>query len=249
MRYLEEWWNLDINEALLYDLYHVNSENFIECTSVQIYETRDKKRVNDENDKMFKLLEFKIKEDSEFEQILHKRRSAKSFNNLNRIDNKETLSRFCGLAFGQSIYDKRYRTYPSGGALYPVNIYLAFNNEICDLFEFENNSVFKYNNNNYFIPISKEGWKEISRIIIGNNIKNCQLAIILTTNFNKNDKKYKKIAYRLIQQEAGHIAQNIMLTGEYLGFKTIPLGGYYESVARNIVKDKESKVLYVILLG
>lgn len=246
---METWWNLDINEELLYDLYHVNSENFIECTSVQIYEAKDKQKVNYERDKVFKLSEFKIKQDSEFEQILHKRRSAKSFNNKIRIDEKEILSRFCGLAFGQSIYNDLYRTYPSGGALYPVNIYLAFNNKICDMSNFENNSVFKYNHKNNLVPISKDGWEEISKMIIGNDIKNCQLAIILSTKFNQNYKKYKKIAYRLIQQEAGHIAQNILLTSEYLGFNTIPLGGYYESFARKIVKDKDSKILYVILLG
>ena len=64
-------------------------------------------------------------------------------------------------------------------------------------------------------------------------------------------KKYHSLTYRLMQNEAGHIGQNIMLTAAALGLNSVPLGGFFEDRINSLIGIKETnkQTLYVFAIG
>ena len=92
-------------------------------------------------------------------------------------------------------------------------------------------------------------WNEISKAFIQKYLANtAQFAIALSCDMSGISGKYTDISYKLVQQEAGHIGQNIQLVANYLGLESVPLGGFYDIELSKILGDNQT-TLYAFLLG
>lgn len=177
-----------------------------------------------------------IKERKSFDiQLVHNFRITKSM-----------ISDFCNLSFnGLSDY---HRSYPSGGNLYEVNIFLAFDEKV---FSFYNRNIcFLDHKSDSLWFIKSDNWlKNISRVFIQKDLfKNSKFAIFLSVNLDRIFKKYTDIGYKLVQQETGYIGQNIQLVSTAMGMQSIALQGYYDKIANSIIGNNQS-VLSAFLIG
>lgn len=142
------------------------------------------------------------------------------------------------------------RPVPSGGGLYPLEIYCVVN-KINDLPQ----GVYHY----AVYPPSLEQIYPLSfsKLYIGQLFMNqpyvaeSSAVLIATSFFQRNMRKYGDRGYRYILFEAGHLFQNINLTAAALGLGTLNLGGFFDDEVANLLKiDTEEEIpLYAMAVG
>jgi SagB-type dehydrogenase family enzyme len=154
-----------------------------------------------------------------FVKLITKRRSIRDFNPNKKI----SFRKFSGIlysAYGISKIDKLHtdpsiaiykRVVPSGGALYPMHIYVVVWGNVEKL----SKGVYYYSKKKHSIIKIKEiqSVEEIFKLIPNNEsiIKKAILLVIVACNFRRIMQKYANRGYLLALLEAGHIAQNIYL--------------------------------------
>ncbi len=126
-------------------------------------------------------------------------------------------------------FPRPFRVVPSGGALYPLEIYFYANN-----IENIEPALYHYNPTNsaiYKIPHNEA--VKLSEIFVDfqSNLANeSSMIIFITAVFERSAMKYKSRGYRFILLEAGHVAQNINLVSTALGFNILNVGGFYDRI-------------------
>jgi SagB-type dehydrogenase family enzyme len=141
------------------------------------------------------------------------------------------------------------RTAPSGGGLYPIDIY-------CVALCVKGLEQGLY----YFSPLREE----LQRIRDGDmapaltdatflreEIQSASAALVLTAVMPRTRFKYGERSYRFALLEAGHIAQNILLTIEAIGASALPVGGFVDDIVTKMIglDGCEDIALYLILMG
>ena len=142
------------------------------------------------------------------------------------------------------------RTVPSGGGLYPLDIYLIANN-----IEGLDAGIYHYSVLNHALEQIRK--TTLPKFMITNLFMNqpyvseSAVVFIITSTVERNMVKYADRGYRYILFEAGHIAQNINLAALALGIGTLNLGGFFDTqVAALLNIDIEEEIpLYAIAAG
>jgi len=141
------------------------------------------------------------------------------------------------------------RAAPSGGALYPIEIYF-----VC--FEVKNldRGIYHYYARDHQLMLLKEGnYREKIRQSSFQDIsfKTAAGVIILTAIFRRTVFKYGERGYRFILFEAGHVAQNISLTATANGFGSVLIGGFVDTEIEQLLEidGYDESVLYLIAVG
>ncbi|MFS0788903.1 nitroreductase family protein [Shouchella sp. 1P09AA] len=238
-------YKLDIKDKFIN--YHFSSIKAKEFAPNQTYqEINNPKTTKSYPDQLNFDLNYQIAEKNIFENTLSKRNSQVSSLNYNGEINEQLISRFCQLAFFGNKLNKR--NYPSGGALYNVEINFIFK-------EFTHPSAFYKSPTISFIQDLKlvfaknTSWESVQSGFLGDIPENVKFIIALSTDLNKISLKYNDIGYKLVQQEVGHMGQNILLVANYLGLGSIPLQSYIDLELNKLLDRKGQVVLSTYLLG
>ncbi|MBI5030471.1 MAG: SagB/ThcOx family dehydrogenase [Chloroflexi bacterium] len=123
-------------------------------------------------------------------------------------------------------FPRAFRAAPSGGALYPLEIY--FHSSHTDGFP---SGLYHYNPLENHLRLIRDGDQSdiIAQALVSQTIAHeASLIIFITAVFDRSTFKYGDRGYRFVLLEAGHVAQNINLTALGLGLGSINLGGYYD---------------------
>ncbi|MFE3575260.1 SagB/ThcOx family dehydrogenase [Lysinibacillus sp. NPDC059133] len=227
--------------------YHMMSINEPEFTNTQVYAHRPRELQGNGNYPLIDL-DYTVDHENLFERILGTRYSAREpFKAKVKVDRK-LMAQFAQLAMIGG--DKENRTYPSGGAQYYVNIYFLFNEQLVDIDLIEQGNIMQLNSDTQKLLVKQDQpWNEISKVFIQKYLANtAQFAIVLSCDMSDISGKYTDISYKLVQQEAGHIGQNIQLVANYLGLESVPLGGFYDIELSRLLRDNQTS-LYAFLLG
>ena len=123
-------------------------------------------------------------------------------------------------------FPRRFRTVPSGGALYPLEIY--FHTTCVDGLK---PGLYHYNpaENRVRLLRERDHTAEIaSAMAYGEIPAQASLMIFLTAAFERSTHKYAERGYRFVLLEAGHVAQNINLAAAGLDLASINVGGFYD---------------------
>lgn len=244
-------WNFSPNIKKTFIDYHMSSLNEPEFSFSQIYKYQKNRFLENSNHNYPSIkLDYSLNLNDSFEKMLYERKTCISyFKNLQLID-KEIVAKFCNLAFIGGKEKRRRRTYPSGGSEYNIKIYILFNEKNVDLelIEYGNIGEINFETNTLMIKKS-EPWEKIKACFIQKYLsETAQLSIVLSVDMSKISRKYHDISYKLVQQEAGHIGQNIQLVSQYLGIQSVPLGSFYDTMLSSFLGDKQT-ILYSFLLG
>ena len=146
------------------------------------------------------------------------------------------------------------RAWPSAGAMYPIEVYLASlgGNELAR--GWYHYQVRSHELARMDAPAldSQHEVQPLKRLIFADGLwENAGGLLVLTGLFARTQEKYGERGYRFVLLDAGHLAQNILLACEDLRLAAIPLGGFDDDgLARSLGLDtrKETPV-YAILVG
>ncbi len=173
------------------------------------------------------------------EECIQKRRSIRSF------ENKElSLQQISNILWSaQGITDRVnvLRAVPSAGATYPLEIFVA-----------KKNGLFRYIPSGHRLKKETEGdlRKAIARACLNQMfIANAGAVIIITAVFQRTAWRYGERAYRYINNEVGHCAQNIHLEAVALGLGSVPIGAFEDAKVKELLGLKEEEPLYIIPVG
>ena len=173
------------------------------------------------------------------EECMEARRSVRGYQ-----DKGLSLQQISNLLWSaQGITEDRYgfRTAPSAGATYPLEIFIA-----------KKDGLFRY------VPVShalkqemrKDIRKDITKAALGQGfISNAGLVVIITAIFERTAMRYGDRAVRYVYIEAGHCAQNIHLEAVALGLGSVPVGAFRDNELSKLLKLKDEEPIYVIPVG
>jgi SagB-type dehydrogenase family enzyme len=120
----------------------------------------------------------------------------------------------------------RFRTAPSAGALYPIEIYVVAENV-----QGMDSGLYHYSPQNHSLSLLEKGsWSgKVAKAALGQGALTKASAIVLVTaEIERTSGKYGDRADRYIAEETGAIAQNIYLQVESLGLSTVLIGAFYD---------------------
>ncbi len=173
------------------------------------------------------------------EQCIQKRRSIRNFQNQ-----ELTLQQVSNLLWSaQGITDsiREFRATPSAGATYPLEIFVA-----------KKDGLFRYIPDGHRLKKEQDAdlRKEIARAALNQMfIADAGIVIVITAVFQRTAWRYGERAYRYINNEVGHCAQNIHLEAVALGLGSVPIGAFDDVKIKKLLKLTEEEPLYIIPVG
>ena len=209
--------------------------SFFSCSTS--YDTDTQKQGYDET---IELPGPQVISDVSLEESINNRRSVREFEDKG-LSLKE-ISQLLWSAQGITDQERGFRSIPSAGALYPLEIfvvsdagiyrYIPENHEISCLFEFDKRL-------------------ELAEACVSQDfISDAPASIIITGILSKTEKKYGERALRYVYLEAGHCCQNILLQATAIGLGAVPVGAFYDTEILKILGlDDSYTPIYVIPIG
>ena len=124
------------------------------------------------------------------------------------------------------------RHYPSGGALYPIETYL-----VGSVVTGYPSGVFHYHPKAHALEFLWETSASfsLSHVLRADNVPIPPLLIVFTGMWNRSSIKYGDFTYPLGLLEAGHMAQNILLTATALSIGSRPFAGYDDATVATLL--------------
>jgi len=187
-----------------------------------------------------------IQSSTSIEKAIKERRSVRSYKNIPL--SIEEISQL--LWAGQGITDpiSKYRSYPSAGALYPLELYIVINKA-----KSIEKGFYKYDPNKHaLIKITERNiTDEITQAALNQEfIKESAIIFIYTAITSKTTSRYGERGLRYIYMEAGHAAQNIYLQSVSLKIGVVVIGAFKDQEIKKIMNLKEDEIpLYIIPAG
>jgi len=131
----------------------------------------------------------------------------------------------------------KYRTAPSAGALYPIEIYLAAEN-VGDL----EPGLYHYVPQSHSLSQCLKGSlaKKVTQAALGQgSVTRASAIVIITAVMERTSQKYGERTERYVAEEVGAIAQNIYLQVESLGLATVLIGAFVDEKVQSALEIKE----------
>ena len=192
-----------------------------------------------------KLPEPRYRSDVSVEQALKERRSVRSYN-----DEPLTLEQVSQILWAaQGITDKRgFRTAPSGGALYPLDLYVVVGN-VNGLDE----GIYKYQPGGHSLVMVQKGDKRAELCDATYNqlfVKDAAVDLVFFSVYERITKKYGERGVRYAHIEVGHAAQNVYLQAVALNLDTVVVGAFRDDEVKKVISGEENEdPLYIMPLG
>lgn len=194
---------------------------------------------------------------NEFFKTIRNRRSRRTFEDY--AVSLEELYYMLQYSYGiseinkiQGVDDGRwcYRNVPSGGALYPLEIYISvFSADI-------KAGLYHYRPDENCMELIREGnhYPSLNKVITAEPVvdfKHACCAIFITGIFERVLIKYGDRGYRFILLEAGFVSQNISMICEAIGLGSCMIGGYQDEEINTYlgIHDYTESVLNTIIIG
>ena len=199
--------------------------------------------------KKVNLPEPKFDDTIQFWNVIKNRHSSRKF-----VDKPLTLMDFSLLLFGMSGLNRifpqfSFRTVPSAGGLFPIEIYPVVNS-VKNIHE----GLYHYNIQNHSIELLKKGnfRKKVAEGCLDQKIAySSAVNFIWTAMIGRSQWKYLQRCYRYIYLDAGHIGQNFYLVSEALGLGACTIGAIYDDELNEFLEidGKNETVIYVGVVG
>lgn len=180
-------------------------------------------------------------------ELILKRRSRKIFTKkISLVDISKLLYFSGGIVHGKG--DNSRRAYPSGGARYPLELYVLSN------FSEIGKGVFHYNVKNEVLekfPKKVFNKKNLKEIFHQKAFSSSSIIIVITTVIGRSQIKYGLKALKLSFIEAGHLGQNVLLNATDLGYSACPIAGYSGVKLNRLlgIDGYSESSIYAIALG
>ena len=181
------------------------------------------------------------------DSLILKRRTVRDF--TNRAVMLEEMATQLALSYRILKSDSFKRPVPSGGAMYPLELYVSSVN-VAGLDE----GLYHYHPAHHALEIlsTERPWPALQHgVVHGNLAPDTAYVFFICGILPRNRFKYGERGYRLMLLEAGHLAQNILLVAEAQGLGGFPVCGFYDDRLHDYleVDGIDEVCLYLLLLG
>jgi len=199
--------------------------------------------------KKIKLPDPEFDKEIRFWQVILNRQSTRNFKNEPIKISHLSLLLFgmCGLTriFPQGAF----RTVPSAGGLYPIEMYPIINN-----IENLNKGIYHYNITNHSLELLKDGdfRVDVAKACLDQQIAfNSAVNFVWTVIVARSKWKYLQRCYRYIYMDVGHIGQNFYLVAEALGLGACTIGAIYDDELNDLIgiDGIHETAIYVGVIG
>jgi len=142
-----------------------------------------------------------------------------------------------------------FRTTPSAGGLFPLEIYALARGV-----EGTVDGLYHYNVRRHSLEFLKAGgwFAELDHgLLMAPLVRGANVILFLSAVFARSQKKYGPRGYRYIMLEAGHVAQNICLSAVEQGLGSLCMGGYLDGRLNSFLglDNITEAVVYSIAVG
>ncbi|MGL5741445.1 MAG: SagB/ThcOx family dehydrogenase [Legionella sp.] len=140
---------------------------------------------------------------------------------------------------------KVFRTAPSAGGLYPLEVYLVSGN-VRDLPA----GIYHYLPAENALTLIVEGDKRAaltSAALNQNSIKHAPMNIVMTGIYGRTVKRYGNGGTQFVHMEIGHAAQNVCLEAVSLGLGTVTIGALDATAYRAILALPSEEISFYIM--
>jgi SagB-type dehydrogenase family enzyme len=189
-------------------------------------------------------LEFDV--DIKFWNVIINRKSIRKFKNEPIAQSQLGFLLFGMTGLTRIFPNFAFRTVPSAGGLFPIEVYPLINN-VEDL----DQGIYHYNIPNHSLELLKEGdyRAEISKACLDQEIAyKSAVNFVWTAQIERSRWKYLQRCYRYIYLDAGHIGQNFYLVAEALGLGACTIGAIFDDEI-NALLDIDSLIETAIYVG
>jgi SagB-type dehydrogenase family enzyme len=176
------------------------------------------------------------------EQALRQRRSIREYKD--EFLTQKELSQLLWAAQGITAAPN-YRTAPSAGALYPLEIYVI-SGEVEDLPA----GVYKYLPHEHGLAKIAAGDRRaaLSRAALSQDfVRQAPVVLGVTAIFERTTVKYGQRGIQYVHMEVGSVAQNVYLQAESLGLGTVFVGAFYDDEVKEVLDLEEPEMPLCLL--
>jgi SagB-type dehydrogenase family enzyme len=198
-----------------------------------------------EQSAIIKLPEPKYDSQTSVERALRQRRSIRDY-----LDEPLTLAEVSQLLWAaQGITSSHgFRTAPSAGALYPLEVYVVVG-RVSDLAE----GIYKYRPHKHELVRVTERDKraQLATAALGQScVADGAVAIVIAAVYERTMRKYGQRGIRYVQIEVGHTAQNVYLQAVSLHLGTVIVGAFYDDEVKKVLNmPDEEQPLCIMPVG
>lgn len=159
------------------------------------------------------------------EEALAKRRSVREF-----TEEQLSLEEIGQLLWAvQGItHPAGYRTAPSAGALYPLEVYVT-----------TPEGMYHYDPQGHFLSLHLQGDLRPGLHIAAlqqEPVSNAPAVFVIAAVYERTEQKYgEERSARYVQLEAGHAAQNLLLQAVALDLGAVPIGAFYDDEVKTVL--------------
>ena len=140
------------------------------------------------------------------------------------------------------IWGYEFRSAPSAGALYPMEIYVV-----------SKEGLFHYFPSGHKLEVlnQKDLRNSLAGAALGQEpVREAPVDIVICTVYERVTRKYGKRGIRYAHIEAGHVAQNVHLQAVALGLGSVPIGAFSDEEIKNVLSlPADHEPLYIIPVG
>jgi len=220
----QDWKQVDFKQYKRFPEILLPEPTVLSSTLEEAMNTRTSSRVFDQN------TEFTL---TELSTVLHYGFGIKVSVNGIRTSTDEKLAQ-----------TRRY--YPSGGARYPLEVYV-FVHSVTDV----DSGMYHYDVSNHSLRlIGDESLLQKITPLLHKNSQSPKVIMVLSAKQERNAIKYKEHGYDMIGLECGHAAQNALLVAAALAKKSYGFFGYdIKQLAEMMDLDDDELIFYALMFG
>ncbi len=182
------------------------------------------------------------------EEAISRRRSIRDF--TSEPVSQSQLSQILWAAQGINDIRWKYRTAPSAGATYPLEILV-----VCGQNGIEgiDDGIYHYNIAHHSLTLHRQGdvRTNLARAALNQEfIYEAPLDIVICALYQRTTLGYGSRGERYVHMEVGHAGQNIYLQAAALGLATVAIGAFSDEQVREVLQlDRQYKPLYIMPVG
>jgi SagB-type dehydrogenase family enzyme len=182
------------------------------------------------------------------EEAIARRRSVRDF--TPEPLSQSQLSQILWSAQGISNTSSGYRTVPSAGATYPLEIFVVCGTNCV---EGIGDGIYHYNIDSHSLTLHYRGdvRLDLARVALNQEfIYEAPVDIIICALYERTTLHYGSRGERYVPIEVGHAGQNIYLQATALDLGTVAIGAFHDEEVREVLRlDKQYKPLYIMPVG
>ncbi|MET1160795.1 MAG: SagB/ThcOx family dehydrogenase [Thermoprotei archaeon] len=167
----------------------------------------------------------------------------------------EQLSQLLWAAYGITDPRRGFKTTPSAGATYPLEIYVVVKTKGVKINEthYLEPGSYKYLPDEHALVLVKRGdlSRQLMRAALDQEwVGEAPVNIVIAAVFERTTGYYGQRGIRYVYMEVGHAGQNVYLEATALGLGCVVVGAFYDEEVRKIVGlDAGEEPMYIIPVG